>query len=621
MKRLISATLALAALAMLAGCNSDDTETFEQQIVTPSDNQGGSTGGTAASLGELTSFDISIDSTALSESETIDADDEDCLENNSFGETVYVAFNGTSASVSGTSDSVTAVVSGADVTLTAVGKKVNYVVSGSTSDGFLKIYGDKKCALTLNGVYIKNPNGAAINIQNKKRGYIQLVSGTTNTLVDGSSYSDATDDEDMKATLFSEGKMLFSGSGALRIYANAKNGICSDDYLLFRPGVNVYVKATASNCIKANDGIFVRGGVINAETSADGSKGLKTDGNIVISGGRTTAITSGAAVYDADDKDITGAAAVKCDSTITVSGGQLYAKATGKGGKAISADIDLVVNGGEIYAITAGDTYTYSSSLDSKAKAIKIDNDITINAGQLLVRTESTEEGAEAIESKSTITINGGVVEAYSYDDAMNASDNITINGGYVYGYGANNDGIDSNGTLTVTGGVVIAIGTTVPEAGFDCDQNTFTVTGGTLIGLGGDTSSPTTSVSTQPSIALGGSSLSSGTYLSLANSSGTSLLAFQVPRQYSQYTLLLSCPSLSTGNAYTVSTGVSVSGGTDWMGYVTGGTVSGGTTLASLTLSSMLTTSNLNSTGGFGGDGFQPGSGQRPGGGGGPGR
>jgi len=611
MKKTVFMILAAVATATLASCSSnDDNNEGQSNIGTPEAPSGGTTGsGTAASLGELTSFAVAIDSTALSETDNVDASDEDYIENNTFAKTVYVNFSGTSATVSGTTDSISATVSGADVTLTATGTKVNYVVSGSTSDGYLKIYGDKKFSLTLNGVYIKNPDGAAINIQNKKRGYVALVSGTTNTLVDGTNYSDSTSGEKMKATLFSEGKLLFSGSGALRVYANAKNGICADDYILFRPGNNIYVKATASNGIKADDAIYIKGGVINVETSANGSKGLKTDGNIVISGGRTTAINTGSAIYDSSEQDITGAPAVKADSVI-VNGGQLLAKATGKGGKAIKADCAFTMNSGEVYALTTGDTYTYSSSLDSKAKAVKVDTCITINGGQLLARTESTQEGAEAIESKGTLTVNAGVVEAYSYDDGINATNNITINGGYVYSYGANNDGIDSNGTLTITGGVAIAVGTTQPEAGFDCDQNTFTVTGGTLIGIGGDTSTPTTLTGMQPVIIVGGSSINSGTYITLNTSSGTNLMAFQVPRAYNQYTLLVSCAGMQTGSTYTISTGATVSGGTSWMGYSTGSTISGGTQLASLTLSSGVTSSGVHSGGGFGGDGFQPGGG-----------
>ena len=79
--------------------------------------------------------------------------------------------------------------------------------------------------------------------------------------------------------------------------------------------------------------------------------------------------------------------------------------------------------------------------------------------------------------------MNGGDVSVYSYDDCMNASKSIVINGGNIYCYSSGNDGVDSNGTLTITGGTIVSIGTTSPEEGFDCDQNTFKITGGTILG------------------------------------------------------------------------------------------------------------------------------------------
>ena len=80
----------------------------------------------------------------------------------------------------------------------------------------------------------------------------------------------------------------------------------------------------------------------------------------------------------------------------------------------------------------------------------------------------------KGLKAKVPFTVNGGDVSVYSYDDCMNASKSIVINGGNIYCYSSGNDGVDSNGTLTITGGTIVSIGTTSPEEGFDCDQNTF---------------------------------------------------------------------------------------------------------------------------------------------------
>ena len=585
MKRIFvfSRVMAMMILAttLTIGCSSNsDLDFFDQGNGNETENgssgnensDSGSSGSTttySSSLSDLTSFDISIDKTTLSETETIPTEGdeaEDFIENNTFKSEVNIAFNGSSASTSGSVDGVTVTVNGADVIINSSAKKVCYNVSGTTTDGFLKIYSDNKFELNLNGVSITNPDGAAINIQSKKRGYIVLADGTENTLTDGTKYSDATDDEDMKACFFSEGKMLFSGKGSLNVYANCKAGIRSDDYVLFRPGNNIYVKATAGNAIKGNDALYIKGGVINVETSAAASKGLSSDGLVQIDGGRTTAITTGTGEYDSDEQDVSGCAGVKADSIFVMNGGALYCKSTGAGGKGISTDQTLTVNGGTIKVITTGKQYTYGN-LDTSPKGIKSDEAMYLNGGTIMVRCTGGEgsegieskstmnisggtimvrctggEGSEGIESKSTMNISGGTIMSYCYDDAINSSKAMTISGGNVFAMGTNNDGIDSNSTLTVSGGVVIACGTTVPEEGFDCDENTFTVTGGTLIGIGGTTSTPTTSVTTQPVAILGGSSIQNGQYITVADDSGSNILAFKVPRDYTQqgYTLLV---------------------------------------------------------------------------------
>lgn len=600
----IAFLMILSFAVIAAACSSDDP------IQDDGSTNGGNSSSTtySSSLSELTSFDIEVDTSSLTEDETIPEDDEDYIENNSFTKTVSIIFNGSSASYSSDADDVTVSISGADVVVNSSAKKVHYIVRGSTSDGFLKIYSSNKFELELNGVDITNPDGAPLNIQSSKRGYIVLADGTTNTLTDGTSYSDATDDEDMKAALFSEGKLLFSGSGKLNVYANCKAGIRSDDYIKFRPGNNIYVKATAGNGVKANDGIYIKGGVLNVETTATAAKAFSSDGIILVEGGRTTAITTGGGELDDDGTDVSGSAGFKADSSFVMNGGMVLCKSTGNGGKGISTDSELIINDGTVRVITTGSQYVYGS-LDTSPKGIKSDGAMTINGGDIMVRCTGG-EGSEGIESKSTMNITGGSVQVYCYDDAINSKYAMTISGGTVFAMGTGNDGIDSNSTLTITGGVVIACGTTVPEGGFDCDESTFTVTGGTLIGIGGTTSTPTQSVTTQPVAIVSGNSISSGTYITVADASGNNVIAFKCPRDYTQqgYTLLISSPSFSQGSSYTISTGATVSGGSDFCGYVTDASVSGGTTLASLTLSSIITSSGSSSGGQPGGQGGQGG-------------
>jgi hypothetical protein len=603
----------VAAFTLVAAACSSGSSDWDDMM----DNQsGGSTasGGSSSSsstpttAGDLTTFDIAVDSTALTETETVPSDNEDYIENNTFSSVINIKYSGTSATVSGSADGVTVTTNGANVSVASTAKNVAYVLSGSTSNGSFKVQSsDKKFEIKLNGVSITNPTGAAINSQSGKRAYIVVADGTSNYLTDGTSYT-IPDKEDMKGTIFSEGELLFSGSGKLRISANAKAGISSDDYVMFRPGNNIYVKASAGNAIKGNDAIIIKGGVINVETSAAASKGISSDGYVEMDGGRVTAITTGTGEYDSDEKDVSGCSGVKSDSTFTMNGGELLCKSTGKGGKGISSDQQMIFNGGTVKVITTGTTYTYGN-LDTKAKGIKSDGALAINGGSIMVRATG-DSGSEGIESKSTLTINGGSTEVYAYDDAINSASHMYIKNGYIYTFAINNDGLDANGNLYIQGGTTVAYGTSNPECGLDANEEGgyhLIITGGTVIGIGGGTSYPNSS-STQPSIVYGGS-VSSGTTIAVNDSKSNNILSLKMGRSYNGTAcFLISSPSLTKGSKYTIYTGATATG-TDWHGMITGATISSeGTSAATISSLSSPYSSAGSSSGGMGGGGGQPG-------------
>lgn len=549
----------------------------------------------------LTSFDVALNTSALSETETIPTDDEDYVENSEFSNTIEIAFSGNSATVTGSASGVEITQNGAKVTVNSTAKKVAYVLSGTSTDGQFKIYSEKKFKLTLNSLTLSNTDGAPINIQSGKRVFV-VLSGT-NTLTDGSSYN-TPDGEDQKACLFSEGQMIFSGSGTLTVTGNYKHGICSDDYLRFRPGNVINVTTAKGNGLKANDGVYIEGGVLNVSVSGTAKKGISSDSLVVVNGGRTTILTSGGGEWDSDENDVTASAGIKADDIFKMTKGELLIKSTGVGGKGISTDLDATISGGTIKIITTGKKYQYGS-YDSSPKGIKADGNLTISGGTVMVRATGG-EGSEGIESKAVMTISGGNVLSYCYDDAFNAKSQIVISGGNVYAYATNNDGIDSNGSITITGGNVISSGTNAPEDGFDCDQNTFTINGGVLIGLGGETSMPS-STSSQASLIYGSANLTANTFIALTNASGANVISFKVPRSYSSGCMLISAPGMTKGSTYSLKSAVTISGGTDFMGLNSDGTVSNGTTVASVSLSSQVTTVNYN--GGMGGGGVPGGN------------
>lgn len=624
---------------MLFSCSTSEAL---DELTENSTTESGTVNGTDTSYttGSLFDFDISWDdvdaSTFTDVAETVPTDEtdseyDDFVENSSFTSQVKIVYNGTSAEVSGEVSGVTVTMDGGNVIVKSSAKNVEYVLSGSATNGSFKIYSDKKFKLTLNGLALTSTEGAAINIQSKKRVFVEAVSGTVNTLTDAASYTNNVDGEDQKACLFSEAQLLFSGSGQLTVNANYKHGICSDDYVYVHSGTHITVASAPKDAIHANDKIVVGGGVLLLTPSGDGmdceegtiairgglvkanitgaaSKGLKSELGMSVTGGTVLVINSGEAEYDADDQDISSPACIKCGGNMAIGDAVLLLKSTGTAGKGINVDSVLTITAGDVKVKTTGKQYVYGS-LDSSPKGIKADGVLTINGGSVQAIT-SGGEGSEGIESKSQLVINDGVVAVHAYDDCLNATNDITINGGSIYCYSDGNDAIDSNGTLTITGGVIVASGTTAPESGFDCDNNTFKITGGTLLGIGGETSTPTSGSSSQPSVVYGGSG-TAGSLITIATTDGTHLMSYVIPRAYNQMTVVYSSPSLKQGTSYVVYSGGSVTGGTTFNGLTTGGVYSAGTQASTFTQSSMVTTvGNVSSGAGGGTPGGGPGGG-----------
>jgi hypothetical protein len=605
--------MAVIALFAVTACSSDDILDQSNYNTTVSDDDNMTTTGTtdnvtdgASTEGDVTTFTVAFNKNAIAESQTVDSEDDDYIENTTFAKTITITYSTSgSAKVSGDDEGIVSI-NGNDVIATNTGNSIiKYVLTGETTDGFFKLYSSKKQAIVLNGVKITNPDGAAINNQSKKRTFIVLNDGSKNYLTDGASYADATDTEDMKACLFSEGQLIFSGSGYLEVDANCKAGIRSDDYVRTLPKTNIYVDASSGNGIRGNDAVIITGGVINVNITGTANKGLSSDGEIRIDGGRTTILTSGGYEYDEDDKDYSACSGIKADSLITINGGELNIKSTGTGGKGINCDDKITINGGITRIITTGKRQKDSKGSVSP-KGIKADGNLTINGGQAQVRLEGTGDGTEAIESKGEIHIEAGTVECYSYDDAINSKGNLYLDGGYVYAHSYNNDGIDSNTNLYINGGVVIAEGGAQPECGIDAAEGySAFINGGTVIAVGGGMQAISSS-SKQASIAV---SASLGTTIGLL-SGPTAILAYTLPSSDSGTSLIISSPSLQAGNTYILRAGCEVTGGTPFYTLITGCTIGSGSQSVDVTASTA-----INGSMGGGPGNSVPGGGGHPGG------
>lgn len=361
------------------------------------------------------------DDSSAKTAEEIIANTDDFVEYSDFSTTVTIVYNGASATVTNPAAGAGVTISNNDgqVTVTSTIKGVEYAVSGNGS-GQLKIYSSYKFKTTLNNLTLTNTSGPAINIQSGKRNF--LVLSGTNTIT-GRGNDTATDAEDEKGTVFSEGQVIVSGDGALNIASSYKHAFASDDYIRIREGA-VTLTASGSNCkdgINTNDGFIMDGGTLTVNSTDEG--------------------------ICAGDDDHTGYTYIQ--------GGVINITTTGGTAKGIKAYGDIWIQGGIITVNTPG--------------------------------YESKDSGSEGIESKATLTISGGHITVNSYDDAINSAGNLYIKGGYVYAHSTNNDGIDANGNCYIQGGVVYAIGASSPECAVDANTEQgykLYVEGGMLVAI-----------------------------------------------------------------------------------------------------------------------------------------
>lgn len=628
MRRFTLAFMALAAMTMVS-CDKN----IGDGIQSPGDGENGDNA-VENNTPEIDTENDGWDGTLADDaSEDIVGDDAAVYwEKGGFTKTVTVDYNGSEAEVTNGDEDIICHIDGADVTIdleTNAVEGVEIVLKGETTDGQFKLYGKSDVKLILDGVGLTSAKSSAINVQSKGSLFIHSAAGTENVFCDAEEQTDesyypdgvAADDEKRNGCIYCKGNVVFSGTGVIKVTGQKKHGISVKGFVHVRPGVTMVVNEVEDNCVKA-EGITVDGGYIWANTSADAGKCLSSDADIDINGGVLKLYTSGGSIYEEEENDTSSPAGMKADANINITGGDVLCVSTGTGGKGLNADADLVMKGGTVNVATSGGKYIYNEALDldSSPKGVKADGDITIDGGLLNIQVTGRSDGSEGLESKNLITVNGGQVFVYAYDDAINVGgDNpqgLVINGGKVFAFSDNNDGIDSNGKLTVNCGLVIASGSAVPEEGFDCDRTeNFLVNGGILIGTGGAAIAPSNS-SKQKSLIYNGLSAGIGDLFVIADSDGNTVFMYELPRTMNNgISLLVSSADLSSEETYTVYSQGILSGNTEnWNGWFADGQYTPGTSLTTFTPSSTVTTIG-NSSGGGPGNGGPGGPGNGNGG------
>lgn len=531
-------------------------------------------------------------------------------------------------------------IEGRKVTITEPG---TYLVYGEISDGQIVVDVDKdaypegKVELELNGVTITNSNDSPIYIESiDDECVISAKKGTTNTITDGTSYTNA---DSKAAAIYAKDDLKIKGKGTLIVNGKCDEGIaCKNDIKIWNStlivnavgdairgkdsvrigdpddtefsNLNVSVSSSTADGIKSTndedaDKGFIRisGGTVSVYAKYDG---IKAEQALEINGGditvntyqgyastRITTDTEGndsakglkcVGLYDENDEYVSG-------GTITLNGGKITIDSSDD---AVHCSGTLTVNGATLY-IKTGDDGLHS------------DSDLYIKSG--LVEVYNSFEGIEG----ENIYIEGGTTYVTASDDGINAAGGdgsgqmgpggwnqgvrpgmggpggggfnpggttsdtnymITISGGYTV-VNAQGDGIDSNGSISMTSGTTVVYGTTSGGNGImDIgDGGNCTFTvSGSAILFGVGTNDMYVSPTSGAYIKNTSLNANADTYVGIKDSSGNLISVIKTPKTAKA---LIYCNAGENVNSCSVVTGTSYTGTLDAYGYGTGGSIS----------------------------------------------
>ena len=449
------------------------------------------------------------------------------------------------------------------ITITKAG---NYRLSGTYS-GQVKVEAadSDMVRLILDNATITNSTGAAINVVEADEVVIYTASGSTNTVSDGSSYSD-TASGSPDAAIYSKSDLTLAGEGTLKVEGKYEEGIHTTDGLVSASGT---LEVNAANTgIKGKDYVDILDGTITVTASQDGIKATNdTDGNrgwVRLSGG-TVNISAG------DD-------GFKAERVLEISGGTLNITQSNEGIEAQYINIlDGTVN---VTSTDDGINASYSTTTTTDSTSTKSASTSTTQATQSkqAAQGNAAQGGQAPSGSAGQAPAGGGQAPSGAMGsgttgqppagggmggggmgggggtfEVVDATINIT--GGTVT-VNANGDGIDSNGTATLSGGTLIVNG---PFTGGNASLDTngdLLLNGATVTaGNAGDMFEAPSTSSTSGYVKISNvSNLSAGTTVQVTDSSGNVVANYKVTNS-STALILVSSSKITKGESYTVYT------------------------------------------------------------------
>ena len=318
-------------------------------------------------------------------------------------------------------------VNGTTVTITVPGE---YSFTGECAEGQIIVNVDKtsypktvdgnKVTLSLEELTLSNSNTSPIYVESiDDVCEISSKKGTTNTISDGTSYTNA---DGGVGAIYSKDDLKFKGKGSLTVNGNCEDGIVSkNDIKIWNGTLTVVAK---------DDGIRGKDAVKIGDPDD-----LTTEGaydNLVVN--VTTEQGDGIKSTNYEDSG---------KGKVNINGGTIQVTSYGDG---IQAEQELNINGGDIQ-ITTTATVTSSGGGQGGWGGMQDGNTSSTDVSSKGIKV--TLDDSSTLDVEEALNITGGNIQITANDDGIHSNGNINITGGDMK-ISSGDDGVHADNILTL---------------------------------------------------------------------------------------------------------------------------------------------------------------------------
>ena len=381
--------------------------------------------------------------------------------------------------------------------LTGSGKNIKLVVEAADTDQVHLVFQN----LTLEG------EGTLLQVNKAQEVVISLAEGSQNALTE----SQASDDEEVKATIHSQVPLTLNGTGNLTLTALTKNALEVEDDLKVLGGT--YTVKAANHGFKAEGALDIEAATLTIEAGKDGlhaehdetteranvslnptqlsiaatEDGVDAGNELTIKGGTITVSQSEEGLEARVIRQLGGDVTIKSsDDGVNASAGS-SSKTTDTSATSNTADTSSSASQATADSATASTSASQSTadpaatSQTDQANQDKNQTPPAPTAGQAPPQGGQPPQngqgpgsmppgGQEESDPSLQIILEGGTLTIDAEGDGIDSNGTVTISGGSLVVNGSvqgGNGPLDASGDITITGGTVWALGTSDMLQGF----------------------------------------------------------------------------------------------------------------------------------------------------------